>query len=96
MPSTYDVTAVCKAETSNAFEAVTHLCGEGYAGATWKIPLADAIEGVRCGRFEFLVADDTGHKQKLVIARSPYNRYYLRAEGDRSEPKGLLMLPNQS
>ncbi|WP_417462534.1 hypothetical protein [Kordiimonas sp.] len=93
MPSTYEVTAVRKCESRNAFEIVTHLCGEAYDGSQWQIPLEDAIEGLRCGRFEFLVPIQEGRQGKLVIARSPYNRYYLKCTEDRGEPTSLLRLP---
>ncbi|WP_417450912.1 hypothetical protein [Kordiimonas sp.] len=93
MPSRYDVTAVCKTEGRNAFETVTHLCGKSYDGSMWKIPLADAVEGVRCGRFEFLVTGQDGKTLALRIARSPYGNYYLKTDKDRGEPRLLLNLP---
>lgn len=93
MPSAYDVSAVCKTEKANPYEAVTHLCVESYDGSVMQIPIEDAIEGIRCGRFEFFVCPQDGKKAKLRIARSPYNRFYLKAESDRHEPLALLKLP---
>lgn len=93
MPSRYDVTAVCKAEGRNSFETVTHLCGESYDGSEWQITMEDAVEGVRCGRFEFVVQSEDGKQHELRIAMSPYARYYLKADKDRGEPRTLLSLP---
>lgn len=93
MPSRYDVTAVCKAEGKNSFETVTHLCGETYDGSMWRITMEDAVEGVRCGRFEFMVKTEDGSSHRLRIAMSPYARYYLKADRDKAEPRTLLGLP---
>jgi len=94
MPSAYDVESVCKSgETTNPYEAVTHLCGTSYDGNIWRIPIDDAIEGIRCGRFEFFVHEAEGQKRPLRIARSPYNRFYLKTDADRREPYTLLKLP---
>ncbi len=94
MPSAYDVESVCKStETTNPYETVTHLCVTSYDGNVWRIPIDDAIEGIRCGRFEFFVPNREGQKKPLRIARSPYSRYYLKTDTDRREPVTLLNMP---
>ncbi|TNE62417.1 MAG: DUF3892 domain-containing protein [Alphaproteobacteria bacterium] len=92
MPSIYDVSAIKKDDSRNPFERVTHLCGPSFDGSLWEIPQAEAIDGIRCGRFEFYVAAEDGTRTKLVIARGPFG-YYLKAGTDRGEPASLLNLP---
>ena len=94
MSSSYQVESVCKSFQTNAFETVTHLCGKTYDGSEWRVPIQDAIEGIRSGRFEFFAVDEHGRKTKLAIARSPYNKFYLKGIGDSNEPRTLLNLPN--
>ncbi|MCJ9428020.1 DUF3892 domain-containing protein [Kordiimonas marina] len=92
MPSTYDVSAVRKDESLNSFEQVTHLYVPSYDGSFWEIPQEEAIEGIRCGRFEFYIGVEGHKRQKLVIARGPYG-YYLKTSDDKLEPLSLLSLP---
>ena len=92
MPSIYDVSAVKRDDSRNNFQCVTHLCGPSFDGSLWEISQADAMDGIRCGRFEFYVTGKNGKRQKLVIARGPYG-YYLKARADRLEPYSLLNLP---
>lgn len=93
MASEYDVDAVRKRDGANPYEAITHLCVRNYDGTLLPIPLEDAIEGIRCGRFVYYVSPEGGKRQPLKIARSPYNRFYLTTAKDIHEPKTLLNLP---
>jgi hypothetical protein len=94
MPSAYDVESVCRSvDATNPYETVTHLCGTSYDGSIWRIPIDDAIEGIKCGRFAFYILQAEGKKLPLRIARSPYNRLYLKPEQDKREPFTLLKLP---
>lgn len=93
MSSAYDVDFVCKTEGANPYEAITHLCVKNYDGNILRVPLEDAIDGIRCGRLEFFVAGEDGKKSRLRIASSPFNRFYLTVAKDKHEPKTLLSMP---
>ncbi len=92
MASEYDVDAVGKRDGANPYEAITHLYVRSYGDTLMPIPLADAIEGIQCGRFIYYVKNGD-KREKLRIARSPYNRFYLTVASDTREPRTLLALP---
>lgn len=93
MPSAYDVDYVCKSNEANPYEAITHLCVKSYDGSITRVPIDDAIDGIRSGRLEFFVTEAQGTRSRLRIARSPFNRYYLTIDRDLREPRTLLNLP---
>ncbi|SDE05918.1 hypothetical protein [Kordiimonas lacus] len=93
MASEYDVDAVGKIDSANPYEAITHLYVRSYGDNLLPIPLDDAIDGIRCGRFVYYVK--SGDKREaLRIARSPYNKFYLTVRRDIHEPRTLLALPS--
>lgn len=94
MASEYDVDAIKRMDGENPFDAITHVCVRNYDGNLMPIPVADVIEGIRCGRFAYYVSPEGNKRQPLRVARSPYNKFYLKTDLDRQEPKTLLALPD--
>ena len=90
-PNTPDVPA------PDASRFVTGLRRRGFAiteRPRWSLPLADAIQGVLEGEWNFFIY--FGAHQEIVhveVAKSPSGCLYLKTEIDHDTPDELLFLP---
>jgi hypothetical protein len=90
-PNTPDVPA------PDASRLVTGLRRRGFAineRPRWNLPLADAIQGILEGEWNFFIY--FGAHQEVVhveVAKSPSGNLYLKTEMDHDTPDELLFLP---
>ena len=77
----------------NPYRSVTHLGGRNADGSAWRVPVADAIDGIRARRWEFYVLDPAGEKAWLHVTVSRDGHEYLKAVDEREIPAMLISLP---
>ena len=75
------------------YRTVTHVGGRNEDGSTWRVAVADAIDGIRARRWEFYVLDAAGEKAWLHVTVSRDGHEYLKALEEREIPAMLLALP---
>lgn len=91
MASRAQIRCINKAVRSDPNESITHV-GGGFPGSQWKLTLADAINKIEAGEWEFYV--QTGGKEvRVVVGLSRAQNKYLRTESDSTETNNLLSLP---
>jgi hypothetical protein len=72
-------------------EAITHIGGKNNDGTRWLLAEADAIKGIKEGRWKFFVIKDN-KKVSVIAATSSTGKEYLRTEPDGYGPNNLLNL----
>lgn len=90
----YDVQIQCinKIPRADPYYAITHVGGVSHDNTRWKLPLEDAIAGIKADKWRFWTVAD--HKPVWVkIGMSAKGHEYLRTETDGDLPNNLLRLP---
>ena len=59
----------------------------------WRLPLAEAVQGVLDGRWQFFIELGVYDTVNVVVATSPAGGRYLKTEVDQDTPDELLFLP---
>ena len=59
----------------------------------WTLPVADVIDGILAARWSFCIQVGAYDTVAIVVATSPSQRSYLKAESDLDTPDQLLFLP---
>jgi len=77
----------------NPYRSVTHVGGRNEDGSTWRLPIADAINGIRERRWEFYVVGPDGERAWLHVTVSRDGHEYLKALDEREIPAMLIALP---
>jgi hypothetical protein len=62
-------------------------------GKRWKLTEAEAIDGIKSGKWSFYVSRPRGDTVRVIVAISRYGNEYLKTEADGEEPNNLLSLP---
>ncbi len=90
----YNVQIQCikKSPQVDPARAITHVGGVGNNNTRWRLPLQDAIAGIKADKWRFWAVAD--HKSVWVkIAMSAKGQEYLKTEKDGDLPISLLSLP---
>ncbi len=61
-------------------------------GGPWSLLIDDAIAGIENGKWSFWTQAG-GQVAKVIVAKRPNGRKYLKTEADGIEPNNLLALP---
>jgi hypothetical protein len=86
------IQCINKSDRSSAHERIRSIGGTNANGTRWKLAEADAIAGIKAGRWTFYVERPAGHRVWVVIA-TRLGREYLKTEADGEQPDNLLDLP---
>jgi hypothetical protein len=92
MPSSHEVLCINKSDRSNPHERIVSIGGRNADGATWKLSLPDAIQGIETGKWSFFVRRG-GHVVNVIVSGSRFGHKYLKTEADGEHPDNLLVLP---
>ena len=95
MVSEYDVKYVVRDHSLPPFKSITHIGGELTSGDRWQIPVKEAIEGIRSGRFAFTITRDENSPEQLMVLSHPLYGPLLKSTLDDREPESLMTLPER-
>jgi hypothetical protein len=87
------ISCINKTDRMSSHERIRNIGGINADGTRWRMPEADAIEGIREGKWYFYVERPPGHRVNVVIAVSKFGNEYLKTEADDEQPDNLLSLP---
>ncbi len=96
MVSEFDVKYVVRNHTLPTSNSITHIGGELSSGDRWQISVAEAVEGIRSGRFAFTVTRNEGVPEQLKAENHPFRGPLLKSPLDGRESEALLSLPEQA
>lgn len=92
MAQEVQISCINKTNRQSAHERISHVGGMNPDGTRWKLPLDQAIAGIKADKWRFFVSVG-GRKVYVVIARSAQGHEYLKTEADGEQPNNLLSLP---
>jgi hypothetical protein len=87
------VTCINKINRASADERIRSIGGINFDGTRWKLPLEQAIAGIRRGEWTFYVERPGGQSVGVEIAISAAGNEYLKTTEDGEQPNNLLSLP---
>jgi hypothetical protein len=90
---TVQIMCIVKRDRTNAHERIKAIGGVNSDRTRWKLSEADAIVGVKTGKYRFYVDRPAGHRINVVIAKTATGHEYLKTEADGEQPNNLLALP---
>ena len=96
MASEYDVKFVVRDHSKPKFNSITHIGGQLGSGDRWEIPITEAIEGIRNGRFAFTVTREVDKPEPLMVLNHPLYGPVLKSNKDGREPVALMSLPEKT
>jgi len=92
MPQRLRIRCINKTDRYNPHERISHVGGVNADGTRWRLTQAQAIAGIKEGKWSFYVEQPPGHVVDVIIARSPQGNEYLKTEADGEQPNNLLSL----
>ena len=92
MPQAIRIECVSKVPRSEPFHCITHVGGSNSDGTRWRLPLRQAISGIKRGQWQFWTST-AGRSVWVEIAISAYGHEYLKSLADTVLPNDLLSLP---
>ena len=92
MASQVQVGCINKTDRTSPHERIRNIGGVNPNGTRWKLPEADAIQGIKEGKWSFYVERPRGQRVRVIIA-TRLGREYLKTEADGEQPDNLLALP---
>ncbi len=87
------IRCINKTDRYNPHERISHVGGINPNGTRWKLTQAEAIAGIKDGRWSFYVEQPPGQIVDVIIARSAAGYEYLKTKPDGEQPDNLLSLP---
>jgi len=94
MSNSHEILFVRRTANTTAEPTITHVGGKLKEGVPWSIPIADAINGIQSGRFEFYIMNGDGKAENLTIGRHSSYGMFLKTTHDKGKPERLLRLPS--
>jgi hypothetical protein len=92
MADSVRIQCINKSNRTSAYERIHSVGGQNPDGTRWKLSEADAIQGIKNGKWTFFVEQPAGHRVNVVIAKKD-GYEYLKTEADGEHPNNLLALP---
>jgi hypothetical protein len=86
------VRCITRDDRYSPHDRITQIGGVNPDGSNWRLALAEAIQGIKTGKWRFFVERPLGDRV-IVIVASRNGREYLKTEADGDEPNNLLSLP---
>jgi hypothetical protein len=86
------IQCINKSDRMDPHERIRYVGGVNGDGSRWKLSEDQAIAGIRADRWQFFVERPSGHRVKVIIAKSASGREYLKTESDGEQPNNLLAL----
>ncbi|OXG01575.1 uncharacterized protein DUF3892 [Flavobacterium araucananum] len=93
MADLHEIKCINKSDRYNIHERILSIGGIKSDGTRWKLSLTDAIDGIESNKWTFYVNNSSGHKVKVLVAKTTTGNKYLRTEADTTEKNNLLELP---
>lgn len=93
MKNAHEILITIKDPKQKPLYQVTHIGGQLSNGATWKLPIKEAMNNMKSGLAAYYVRLDGGARNYLKIERHPLYGPFLTVTGEMREPKTLLALP---
>lgn len=90
MATQVQISCINKRQHQNPHERITHVGGV-HGGQFWKLPEADAVQGIKSGTYQFWTS--VNGKGVWVVVAVHNGREYLKTEPDGYAPNNLLSLP---
>jgi hypothetical protein len=87
------IECINKTDRNSAHERIAFFGGRNADGTRWRLGQADAVAGVKSGKYSFYVERPAGHPVDVVVARSQFGHEYLKTVADGEHPNNLLALP---
>lgn len=87
-----EILCINKTDRMNAHERIRNIGGLNSDGKRWRLTLAEAIAGIKEGKWSFYVSKN-GHTVSVVVAKSAAGHEYLKTTADGEQPNNLLSLP---
>lgn len=85
------ISCINKLHRLDPHESIQNIGGVNSNGR-WKLTLAEAINYIETGKYEFHV-NVSGHSVRVIVAVSRYGNKYLKTESDDDYSNNLLNLP---
>jgi hypothetical protein len=92
MASEVQVRCINKTNRTDAHERIHSIGGVNSDGKRWKLTEAEAIQGIKDGKWAFYVERPSGHRAWVEVA-TRLGKEYLKTERDNEQPDNLLALP---
>lgn len=96
MASEFEVKYVVRDHTLPPYKSITHIGGEMGSGDRWQIPVNEAIDGIKSGRFAFTITRKPGTPEQLMVTRHPLYGTLLKSTRDGRDPESLMSLPEHA
>lgn len=88
----YLIRCINRSDHMNHDRRIRYIGGVNPDGAHWKISVAEAIDAIETGRWNFYIALG-GREFAVVVAISKYGSKYIKGIDDNLHPTSLLTLP---
>ena len=92
MAQNVQIHCINKTPRMEAHERIRNIGGVNADGTRWRLTLAEAIDGIEAGKWQFYVSV-SGKSVWVGIAVSAWGNKYLKTENDGDQPNNLLSLP---
>jgi hypothetical protein len=88
-----EIKCICKADRKNPHEKIEFIGGIKPDGKPWKLTERQAIDGIKQGKYEFYVKNQSGKSVNVIVIDNNRTEY-LKTSPDDELMNNLLSLPN--